>query len=895
MTGKRMIIYRSIFTVLAAALLLCSCMKEKAEADQPGGGPTLLTFTLKVPGGTRALDPASHEVEVGDITVLLCDPLGGGFIAAYPGQNIAADFSSFQVVLPDGTYDMVLLANCKRYIENLYPAGIPAGTSRQDLVSSLTVDLPGKWVADASSAAYRPIPMFAEKANITIADQNSLADEVFQLTRMLAKINLTLSAEAAANFQLEAIHVYHRNTKGQIIPSPANLGTATDLQGETYPLVTAPSIPVGTGVDQKSGLVYKRSDGEIDAGGKCEEEIYIFEALKGVPGNHPQYFCLILEGKYLPTGTTGFYRLDFIESGTGQYLDILRNHRYDVVIEHVLSSGQIDEEDAYHSVTADLAASVTPWDLYSYDIFLGDITLNVSQTEVDVNEYTMARVWFTSNYPNVRIEQFAADGSTDLEKIFPGVTEAASLKYNFDYTYDEANRRGSGYFDLSTDRFSPAGLSAGTYRYELLLNAGGVKRVVTVNVTISPDELPDRKYIGAFWRNDQTGERLISMPGYSNWSAQVTEGADWIRLQKGKSIDPAVWSDGIPSDAENYQLTNGTTFIEGDFENDNTTAACFRIGLTGTHSGAPRYGKVTFTDKTTGTSHIIFIRQGEEADYILRAEDRVGWMTARNNVRRFPPYNITSREWKAGWKSGGNSLSDHSLVRTYGGVFTDYPTQAGSYFQFSGSADGDVWGYHPANPAAGNNITGFISTYPSTASFWTQIRSVHEVCPLGYRRPNAGVTSGYSPVSQFLTAELGQSFFHDHLSNVDQFEDDYCTWGFYADGFFDRRRLVDVGDGTDPFYGVYDTGAEYNIAYEGMLLWSPFTGASLFFPAGGYRSDTGALLSAGSEVTYWSNTINTGIYPYFFYGVPSKGIAINIATPLMSRLYATPIRCIAEP
>jgi len=80
------------------------------------------------------------------------------------------------------------------------------------------------------------------------------------------------------------------------------------------------------------------------------------------------------------------------------------------------------------------------------------------------------------------------------------------------------------------------------------------------------------------------------------------------------------------------------------------------------------------------------------------------------------------------------------------------------------------------------------------------------------------------------------------------------VWGFYADGFFDRREL-DTAMGSSAVTNVsVSTGkvtSNDRIANIGQLFFS--TGnKSIFFPIAGYRSGSGgASAYAGSLVGAW--------------------------------------------
>jgi hypothetical protein len=78
--------------------------------------------------------------------------------------------------------------------------------------------------------------------------------------------------------------------------------------------------------------------------------------------------------------------------------------------------------------------------------------------------------------------------------------------------------------------------------------------------------------------------------------------------------------------------------------------------------------------------------------------------------------------------------------------------------------------------------------------------------------------------------------------------------GYYADGFFDRRQIHN-GVGNIPVANSTVSLGNSQIAVRGALFYNPYSHASLFFPATGYRS---SLLSGRME--------NMGGGGYYFSG-----------------------------
>jgi hypothetical protein len=68
-------------------------------------------------------------------------------------------------------------------------------------------------------------------------------------------------------------------------------------------------------------------------------------------------------------------------------------------------------------------------------------------------------------------------------------------------------------------------------------------------------------------------------------------------------------------------------------------------------------------------------------------------------------------------------------------------------------------------------------------------------------------------------------------------------WGFYADGFFDRRGRANP-QGTSPAANSAVDVNSVNVAVGGRLFFNPRTHYHLFFPFGGRRFNMATLVSS---------------------------------------------------
>jgi hypothetical protein len=347
-------------------------------------------------------------------------------------------------------------------------------------------------------------------------------------------------------------------------------------------------------------------------------------------------------------------------------------------------------------------------------------------------------------------------------------------------------------------------------------------------------------YVGAFWRNDQTGERIIRIPYVweigGAWRAIAMD--PWIVLSTTPSADRGITytSNESPADMNVsdaiYRVTDGSGSVSGYLQTDGYIY--FRIGLTGTNPNPksadyrdrngnacspPRYGRILLQYGNNTKSQYIYIRQGEAADKITNP---------------FAIYYTVYNLMDPGVKTDPNyerrdftRYSEHGSVGPNAGVWTDYPSQTGSLFHFSTTNDGAI---HPTKPGSGISISG----WPKDDKTLPQNR-----CPQGY----------YIPTWNHVSVGAAQIFPNEGLASNEN-----TLWGYYADGFFDRRLIIN------------DAVSRNNalVAYIGKLFinsYSPYS--SVFYPASGSRhTNSGALLenSGGSTAGlgragyYWSST-----------------------------------------
>ena len=329
---------------------------------------------------------------------------------------------------------------------------------------------------------------------------------------------------------------------------------------------------------------------------------------------------------------------------------------------------------------------------------------------------------------------------------------------------------------------------------------------------------------GAFWKHNQTGERIVQVNVGNNtgmWTAMVTfydnhwepTNGDGVLLATSGSLDETIGTDS-PENAEKHQMTgyNYSSTVSGTAGQGE--AITFRIGLekqfakfkTNPDLYPARYAVIELLYNNHTKTQNIYLRQGEGDDYLMRKSDLGPENITRSSAARFSPYNLTAETLNAQINSSNPA------------IFTEFPSQVGAFFQHASSKYKN-YAWDPHSSSLSVDWSYQATTYDHT----------HEVGPANYRRPKD---------ENILTSELRQSLWKNYTTAGTFASNDNFVFGYYADGFYDRRISEESDHKTN---GVVAAGHR-TVAYGGGLFFNSATNASLFFPIGGYRYNTTGIL-----------------------------------------------------
>lgn len=364
--------------LLAAAAVFGSCTTElESTTLSPDGGSGKgeqeVLLRLNVPGttkpgekgGTRAVDKDEEE-EINDLYILAfkagvteSDDTYEYWVPAKKG----ADNANWTALLKVKDYDQrfIVIANAMHANGGLLAAINalkPGEKTKEEIKELLTVTLTDDEKTSGFNAAgpnnHSAFTMCGQTLPTKITADGNAALNV-SLYRIMARISVYFGDKAGAgvgNFAPSTVRLYNFNDKAQVIPD--------ELGGK----VTKTTIPADAAL-QKGNAKYTVAEN------KLEYSIYMFETAQpenAAADGHANRPCLVVGGKYNGGTDDKYYRVDLgtPKAGTGNkeldYLDILRNHSYEITVTKVSGEGHDTEQGALESKSANITAEVIPWD-----------------------------------------------------------------------------------------------------------------------------------------------------------------------------------------------------------------------------------------------------------------------------------------------------------------------------------------------------------------------------------------------------------------------------------------------------------------------------------------------------------------------------------------------------
>lgn len=419
---------------------------------------------------TRGTVGSVNENKINNITLLVFDKDTGELLHKIAGTGLTAASGAVKgnkwqfsaTGMNAGTYDLMALANATDFLGSVTPGPSVTKTTvaqslYMDAIGDLIVEMNAileelyalygdemyYWPSEAWDRYYEEIipreeeianagrlkisadnmPMWGQLDGCVIA--NGVTPE-FKMLRMAAKINVTLGM-FVNNFELTSVRYCNWSKRGYLIPEAGNYTTAED--GTVT--VTGPSLRGNEVTDEYLKRIIKYNpvyydNSYITNKRSCVDQIYVLEApfVDDFPANDVWWEeeentgwqsnpFIVIGGIFDPASgntTETFYRVDFIKKDNGdEWMSVLRNHSYNVVINEVKHAGHLFPESAYKSAPVNMDCSTYVLggsDIEGVVVFgpyyvaVSHMKLHYPATIEDANSTELTRTFrYESNWP----------------------------------------------------------------------------------------------------------------------------------------------------------------------------------------------------------------------------------------------------------------------------------------------------------------------------------------------------------------------------------------------------------------------------------------------------------------------------------------------------------------
>ena len=396
---------------LALGALLASCTEELSSEVIPGSGggkagESEVTLKLQVPGAatgnTRAIT-ADAEKKVDDLYILAfkVDPdtrnetfeyyVAAKRLTGADGNGQSTWTASLKVKEYKQTFVMVANAqntNSKvnEQIGNLVKEGnSKVGLEKMEVLEGLAETLSPNEIENGFDAANHALTMYGQTEPVKIGLDKTTTLTV-ALHRIVARVQVKFDGNAAvaAKFSAQEVYLYNFNNRARVIPAFLQETTDTDYEQTA-------TIPDGAELYPKTQDGTETVPTYTVTNNAVENTIYMFEAAQPQAmtdaEKHLKRPCLIVKGVY--EGKSCYYRVDFAKhpaKGDVTYMDIVRNHSYNITVTNVSGRGSDTAHEALKSKVANITASVIEWNDNTVGNieFEGDRVLGIATKEYEL-------------------------------------------------------------------------------------------------------------------------------------------------------------------------------------------------------------------------------------------------------------------------------------------------------------------------------------------------------------------------------------------------------------------------------------------------------------------------------------------------------------------------------
>ncbi len=365
-----------------------SCVQEEHTPEGDGKGGVYALFNIIHPADhnehltTRSLT-GDDEAYIGSIDVLAFLQEGSGYRYSYQARGTYdASAGSFTTVIRQYAQPQVFVI-----VANASDAVVSARLTQQDnldeALERLIIVSEGEWPAKTNgSNSFTPLPMYVKTTPVMVTGPSQTFGP-YKLLRMLARIDISLSALASSHFKLTEVMLYNRMTAGYVAYEDSNWDAAGEKVRSAW---IPPFIP---GTEEKPQALLPSVTYRVPPADSLIRSLYTFEA-KGAT-DKTEATAIVIGGNYAAdgnpseSGEISYYRIDIHTPQTPSgYVsqDMLRNHIYQIAILSFSGKGSPTPDEAFFQSPL-IETTITPWNLAQVNtVFDGQHQLRLSKDKI---------------------------------------------------------------------------------------------------------------------------------------------------------------------------------------------------------------------------------------------------------------------------------------------------------------------------------------------------------------------------------------------------------------------------------------------------------------------------------------------------------------------------------
>lgn len=341
---------RKIFILSVILIAGLGACQTKLDDEPPAGdisGESEVELSIVSNSATRSTEySTSDENIIDNLDVLLFDA-EKKFVCWRTTFKVNG---KLRTTLPVGSgYDAYFLANCRSFIEKMLPDETAIsqykGKADWEVFKNALIDTNPQRLLQ-SSASFTSLPMWGILKSQEVKDRVINYWPLLSLIRSVASVDIYVAA-GIDNFMLQDATLYYVPDKGFLGNSPGNI-----VDNQAHSAYSPEGMKTSLSLESDNYNTVNRS---------IANKLYLYDNATHDETETQKHTRLIIGAEY--NGTKYYYPVDFEDTDTGEFIEIIRNKKYVFNINSASGPGYTDKETAAGQPSIHLNVNIIDWDM----------------------------------------------------------------------------------------------------------------------------------------------------------------------------------------------------------------------------------------------------------------------------------------------------------------------------------------------------------------------------------------------------------------------------------------------------------------------------------------------------------------------------------------------------